>query len=79
MLVPLSYLLLLKRVRHAVRAQRLTNLADASRFLWRDYRASLLYWEVIDILRRLLLTSMMMFVGKHAGWFRGSPDNPALL
>jgi len=66
MLVPLAFLLLLAKVRPAVRAQRLTPLAVACRFLWRDYNAGLLFWEVIDLLRRLLLTSIILFVGKRA-------------
>ena len=64
--VPLAFLLLLVKVRPAVQEQRLTPLADACRFLWRDYDAGLLFWEVIDLLRRLLLTSIILFVGKRA-------------
>jgi len=54
-LVPLIYMLLLVKATPAVRAQRLTPLANACRFLWRDYSAGLLFWEVIDLMRRLLL------------------------
>ena len=67
MLVPLIFLLPLTRVRTAVTAQRRTPLANACRFLWCDYDAGLLFWEVIDLLRRLLLTSIILFVDTENG------------
>ena len=45
-LVPVSFLALLLRVRAPVTAQRATPLSIATSFLWRDYSASFLFWEV---------------------------------
>ena len=45
-LVPLGFLALLFRVRKPVAAQRSTPLSRASSFLWRDYTAGFLFWEV---------------------------------
>ena len=66
-LVPLAYLLLLTKVRSMVRLKRSTPLANACRFLWRDYDVSLLFWEVVDLLRRLVLTSIILFVDTEHG------------
>ena len=45
-LVPVSFLTLLLRVRVPVTAQRATPLSTATSFLWRDYSAGFLFWEV---------------------------------
>ena len=45
-LVPLAFLALLLWIRSEVRAQRVTPLATACRFLWRDYEVAFLFWEV---------------------------------
>ena len=47
-LVPLSFLALLLQIRRDVRAQRVSPVARACRFLWRDYdpAAGFLFWEV---------------------------------
>eukprot|EP00961_Rhodomonas_salina_P006486 88046-Rhodomonas_salina.1 len=37
---------LLLLVQPSVRAMRVTVLANACRFLWRDYDSSFLFWEV---------------------------------
>jgi len=66
-LVPLAYLLLLTKVRSTVRLKRSTPLTNACRFLWRDYNVGLLYWEVVDLLRRLVLTSIILFVDTEHG------------
>ena len=49
-LVPLSFLALLLQIRRDVRAQRVSPVARACRFLWRDYdpAAGFLFWEVRD-------------------------------
>jgi len=45
-LVPLTFLVLLLSLRPAVRAQRISPLANACRFLWHDYDADFIFWEV---------------------------------
>ena len=52
-LVPLGFLALLLRVRKPVAAQRATPLSRATSFLWRDYSARFLFWEVLDLVREL--------------------------
>ena len=52
-LVPLGFLALLLRVRAALRAQRVTSIARSSAFLWRDYESAHLYWECVDLWRKV--------------------------
>ena len=52
-LVPLGFLALLLQVRAAVRAQRVSSIARSSAFLWRDYDSAHLYWECIDLWRKV--------------------------
>ena len=66
-LVPLTFLALLLWIRSSVRAHHFTLLARACRFLWRDYDAGFLFWEVFDIARKLLLTSLVLFIDAEYG------------
>ena len=66
-LVPLGFLALLLRVRKPVAAQRATPLSRATRFLWRDYSARFLFWEVLDLVRKIFLTSMVLFIDPEYG------------
>lgn len=66
-LVPLTFLAFLLRVRASVVNQRITGLANACRFLWRDYHACFHYWEVVDLVRKLLLTAVIIFVDVEYG------------
>ena len=52
-LVPLGFLALLLQVRAAVRAQRVSSIARSSAFLWRDYDSAHLYWECVDLWRKV--------------------------
>ena len=51
--VPIGFLMLLLPTRSALRSKRITMLARASSFLWRDYEPALLFWEVIDMYRKV--------------------------
>lgn len=51
--VPIGFLMLLLPTRSALRRKRITMLARASSFLWRDYEPALLFWEVIDMYRKV--------------------------
>ncbi|EOD14192.1 hypothetical protein EMIHUDRAFT_470646 [Emiliania huxleyi CCMP1516] len=66
-LVPLGFLALLLRVRKPVAAQRATPLSRATSFLWRDYSARFLFWEVFDLFRKIFLTSMVLFIDHEYG------------
>ncbi|EOD07315.1 hypothetical protein EMIHUDRAFT_198748 [Emiliania huxleyi CCMP1516] len=66
-LVPLAFLALLLWIRSEVRAQRVGSLARASRFLWRDYDPGILFWEVVDLSRRLFLASLVLFIQTNTG------------
>ena len=65
--MPLGFLALLLRVRKPVAAQRATPLSRATRFLWRDYSARFLFWEVLDLVRKIFLTSMVLFIDSEFG------------
>jgi len=66
-LLPLLMFGLLWKVRHLVRAKRTTPLAEACSFLWRDYNEGYLYWEIIDLYRKLFLTGFILLIDKDEG------------
>ena len=67
-LVPMVYAELLRRALPDIRAGRSSlRLAQATRFLWKDYLPGFLFWEVADTARKLLLTSAILFVDTEAG------------
>lgn len=51
--VPLTFLVLLVSSRTSLRAQRVTAAARATSFLWNDYEASFVFWEAIDLWRKV--------------------------
>jgi len=66
-LVPLVFVGLLISVRKSVQSKRITFLTEACRFLWQDYRESMLFWEILDIYRKLLLTGLINLIDQSAG------------
>merc|ERR550514_1853618 len=66
-LVPLAFLALLLSIRSEVRAQRDRATARACRFLWRDYDPRFLFWEVVDLGRKLFLASLVLFIQTDTG------------
>merc|ERR1719473_1389805 len=64
---PLAFLALLLSIRSEVRAQRDRATARACRFLWRDYDPRLLFWEVVDLGRKLFLASLVLFIQTDDG------------
>ena len=58
----LLYLVLLLRARRAVLTHKPSPLARATRFLWQEYRAEWMLWELLDMLRRLTLCGFVLFV-----------------
>ncbi|EOD27306.1 hypothetical protein EMIHUDRAFT_114743 [Emiliania huxleyi CCMP1516] len=50
-----------------VRAKRVRATARACRFLWRDYDPRFLFWEVVDLGRKLFLASLVLFIQTDTG------------
>ena len=53
-LFPIGFLALLLPAWSALREDRVSNLARATSFLWRDYRGTYIFWDVIDAWRKAL-------------------------
>ena len=51
--VPTGFLALLLSCRKSLSNSRVTKVASASSFLWRDYDPSFAYWEAIDLWRKV--------------------------
>jgi hypothetical protein len=58
-LVNILWIYLISRIWHPVRTHRLTRLANACRFLWRDYQPSMMFWDVVDLMRKIFLTGVI--------------------
>ena len=67
LVIPLLMLGLLWKVRTLVRTKRITPLAEACSFLWRDYNGSMMYWEIIDLYRKIFLTGFILFIDPEDG------------
>ena len=66
--VPALYLIFLLACRRTIRAGRVTNASASVRFLWSDYRPEVYLWEVLEVLRKLTVTSFVMLIDEqHAG------------
>jgi hypothetical protein len=66
-LTPMLFMCLLLSIRESVRSMRISPLAESCRFLWRDYDESMMFWDVIDTLRKLFLTGFIMFIDQEEG------------
>ena len=66
-LIPLLFSGLLKSIHYTVQQKRTTVLADACGFLWRDYDESVIFWDIIDMMRKVFLTGFIMFVDAEEG------------
>jgi len=66
-LVPLVFFGLLISIRKSVYSKRTTFLAEACRFLWRDYREDMMFWEILDIYRKLFLTGLVNMIDLEKG------------
>merc|ERR1740136_223235 len=66
-LVPMVFAGLLKRIHRTVYTNHTTALAEACRFLWKDYNESIPFWDIIDIMRKIFLTGFIMFVDPEEG------------
>ena len=66
-LTPLAFLSLLIYVRPSVRSNRPTLLNNACRFLWEDYDESMMFWDVVDAMRKIFLTGFIVFIDPNEG------------
>ena len=66
-LVPLVYLVLILRIRRTVVEKHSSHLANACKFLWVDYNPSFFFWDVIDVMRKLVLSALILFVDTEQG------------
>ena len=62
--VPLVYCALLARASTAIQARRPTSVSRSIQFLHSGYKPRFLYWEVLDLIRRLVLIGVLRFVPK---------------
>jgi hypothetical protein len=65
-LVNILWIHLISRIWHPIRAHRLTPLANACRFLWRDYEPSMMFWDVVDLIRKIFLTGVIACIDMQA-------------
>lgn len=54
--------ILLYKARRAIRKERLTELSRSTAFLHQEYRKELFWWELVEMLRRLLLVGLMVLL-----------------
>ena len=66
-LVPCVFSVLLKRIQYKVKANKTSTLSEACRFLWKDYEEHVIFWDIIDTLRKVFLTGFIMFVDAEKG------------
>lgn len=67
---PVLYMLLLIACRKASQQNELPHtwagsLAASTRFLWREYKPSYFFWEPFDVLRKLSLSSFVLFISSE--------------
>ena len=60
--VPLSYTVLFVKARRAIWAEKPTSLSKALDFLVGDYDAAYFFWELVEVLKKLLLVGAMSIV-----------------
>ena len=63
--VPALYLAFLLACRRTIRAGRVTHASASVRFLWADYRSKVFLWEVLEVLRKLTVTSFVILIDEQ--------------
>ena len=66
--MPLLYVLLLHRCRHAILQHRPTTLSRATRFLWNGYEDAYYWYEIFELYKKLTLTSFLLFINSKKWW-----------
>ena len=66
--VPMAFFALLKYISPSLESGSITFLADAAcRFLWHDYNTSIWFWDIIDTMRKIFLTGIIIFIDIENG------------
>jgi len=65
--VPLGFFVLTMLIRPTVQAGTTTPLAEACQFIWFDYKKDVMFWEVIDLIRKISLTGLIIFIDTEEG------------
>jgi len=65
--VPVSIFVLTLIIRPSVQSNSITPLAEACQFLWFDYDQQMMFWEVIDVVRKIILTGLILFIQPEEG------------
>ena len=61
-LVPVAYVALLYKARHAVWTGRRTKLSQSITFLTEEYAPTFFFWELVEVLKKLILVGVMSVV-----------------
>jgi hypothetical protein len=65
-----AYLWMLHQCREALVKHQPTALSTATRFLWREYREAYYWWEPVETLRKLLITSFVVLLDIDDGFLK---------
>jgi len=65
--VPVGVFILLMFIRPTVQSNKTSSLAEACQFLWFDYNKDMMFWEVIDLVRKISLTGLIIFIDTEEG------------
>ena len=68
--VPLAFWMLVFKCRKPVITRRPTALSRACVFLFKEYNQDHMWWEPVDILRKLLLTGFILLIPQDAAFLR---------
>ena len=60
--VPIAYMFLFWKVRHAVWSSTTTGLSESIKFLTEEYDTAFFFWELLEVLKKLLLVGAMSVV-----------------
>eukprot|EP00592_Proboscia_alata_P029406 CAMPEP_0194446598 /NCGR_PEP_ID=MMETSP0176-20130528/128522_1 /TAXON_ID=216777 /ORGANISM="Proboscia alata, Strain PI-D3" /LENGTH=1028 /DNA_ID=CAMNT_0039273333 /DNA_START=1712 /DNA_END=4799 /DNA_ORIENTATION=+ len=66
-LVPFSFIYMLRVCRKQLSLNRASPFAGACSFLWKDYDNSMYYWDIVDLYRKLFLTCFVIFIDTEEG------------
>jgi len=65
--VPVGVFVLILKIRPSVQSNTPTPLAEACQFLWFDYNRDMMFWEVIELVRKISLTCIILFIDPLQG------------
>ena len=67
---PVLFGALLYVCRRAIQDAQPTKLSEAALFITREYKPLTYYWELVDLVRKLLLTGFVLLVPQHLNFLR---------